>query len=64
LAASSAEYKGPIIFNPGGPGGSGIEFIKIDGDLLSSILGPQFDIVSFDPRGMCHPNFNIFFMDP
>ena len=21
---------------------------------MSSILGPQFDIVGFDPRGMCH----------
>ena len=31
---------------------------------MSSILGPQFDIVGFDPRGTCHTSYNIFFMDP
>ena len=64
MAKSSTEYKGPVLLNPGGPGGSGVEFIQIDGDLLSTILGPQFDIVSFDPRGMCAPKFDIFFMNP
>ena len=53
LAESSPEYRGPILFNPGGPGGSGVEFINTVGDVMSSIIGPQFDIVSFDPRGMC-----------
>ena len=23
---------------------------------MSSIVGPQFDVVGFDPRGMCHPS--------
>ena len=54
LAESSPEYRGPILFNPGGPGDSGVEFINKAGDVMSSIIGPQFDIVSFDPRGMCH----------
>jgi hypothetical protein len=54
LAESSPEYKGPILFNPGGPGGSGVEFIRQFGDNFSLVVGPQFDIVSFDPRGMYH----------
>ncbi|KAF8816530.1 hypothetical protein BYT27DRAFT_7077074 [Phlegmacium glaucopus] len=52
LAESSLAYKGPILFNPGGPGGSGVELIHQFGDMFTSILGPQFDIVSFDPRGI------------
>ena len=54
MAESSPEYRGPVLFNPGGPGGSGVEFIHTLGDVMSSIIGPQFDIVGFDPRGMCH----------
>ena len=64
MPQSSPEYRGPILFNPGGPGGSGVELVKTAGDILNSILGPQFDIVGFDPRGMCSPKFNTFFMDP
>jgi len=53
LAESSPEYKGPILFNPGGPGGSGVEMIRgRAGDIFSLVLGPQFDIVGFDPRGI------------
>jgi pimeloyl-ACP methyl ester carboxylesterase len=52
LGESSPEYKGPILFNPGGPGGSGVEWIRLSGDSFTSILGPQFDLVGFDPRGV------------
>lgn len=46
-------YRGPMMFNPGGPGGSGVDAVLQSGALLSSIVGPEFDILSFDPRGMC-----------
>ena len=63
MAESPREYKGPVLLNPGGPGGSGVELIRQLGDTFSSALGPQFDIVSFDPRGMYHPPMsNIFFI--
>ncbi|KAF8959384.1 Alpha/Beta hydrolase protein [Flammula alnicola] len=45
-------YRGPVLFNPGGPGGSGVDLVRLAGDSFSTILGPQFDIVSFDPRGI------------
>ena len=48
----SETYRGPILFNPGGPGGSGIGLITGPyAGALRSIVGPDFDIVGFDPRG-------------
>ncbi|KAF5311058.1 hypothetical protein D9619_008140 [Psilocybe cf. subviscida] len=52
VPTKSSFYRGPILFNPGGPGGSGVDFIKGGADQLSKLLGPQFDIVGFDPRGI------------
>ncbi|KAF5374279.1 hypothetical protein D9758_004550 [Tetrapyrgos nigripes] len=52
VGPQSTEYRGPILFNPGGPGGSGVELILAEGRDLSSIVGPQFDLVGFDPRGV------------
>ena len=61
-------YGGPILLNPGGPGGSGVNFIfrfgrhvrrVVDSDLdplsttsLSDESSRYFDILSFDPRGI------------
>ncbi|KAK0730168.1 TAP-like protein-domain-containing protein [Lasiosphaeris hirsuta] len=47
-----AAYRGPIIFNPGGPGGSGIWALRDHGVDLQTIVGDDYDIVSFDPRGV------------
>ncbi|KAF9474278.1 alpha/beta-hydrolase [Pholiota conissans] len=49
---SSKKYRGPILFNPGGPGGEGIGLIQRQGEHFRRIVGPQFDIVGFDPRGI------------
>ncbi len=51
LISGSEDYRGPILFNPGGPGGSGVDFLLRTGKSLATIVGPQFDVVSFDPRG-------------
>lgn len=45
-------YRGPVLFNPGGPGGSGVDLILSVGHAFATVLGPQFDVVGFDPRGI------------
>ncbi|KAF9040674.1 TAP-like protein-domain-containing protein [Panaeolus papilionaceus] len=52
LGSDHPDYRGPILFNPGGPGGSGIQLLIGSGDQFAKIVGPQFDLVSFDPRGV------------
>ncbi|KAJ7597919.1 TAP-like protein-domain-containing protein [Mycena floridula] len=52
LAPSDENYRGPVLFNPGGPGGSGVDELVASGPALASIIGSQFDLVSFDPRGI------------
>jgi pimeloyl-ACP methyl ester carboxylesterase len=44
---------GSIFFNPGGPGGSGVDFLQGVGPFLySDEVRVRFDLVSFDPRGV------------
>ncbi len=44
---------GSLLMNPGGPGESGVEFIKDDiDDAVDKTLQKNFDIVGFDPRGV------------
>ncbi|KAF2178029.1 alpha/beta-hydrolase [Zopfia rhizophila CBS 207.26] len=51
-----------ILFNPGGPGGSGISFMIAASSQLNQILGSQYNLVSFDPRGVNNsgPNLDCF----
>lgn len=41
-----------LIVNPGGPGGSGLNFVHRKGAQLNTIVGENFHILSFDPRGI------------
>jgi pimeloyl-ACP methyl ester carboxylesterase len=50
LATGSAQ--GSLILNPGGPGGSGIEYVTYVDFVISNTLRENFDIVGFDPRGV------------
>jgi len=43
---------GSLVFNPGGPGGSGIEFLTAAAVVVPPELSGRFDLVSFDPRGV------------
>ncbi|CAB4704584.1 unannotated protein [freshwater metagenome] len=50
LATGTAQ--GSLILNPGGPGGSGIEYTTYADYVVSDTLRENFDIVGFDPRGV------------
>jgi alpha/beta hydrolase fold. len=45
---------GSLIVNPGGPGASGVDFVRqsADAHLFPAALRKHFDIVGFDPRGV------------
>jgi len=51
-ATDTEDYRGPILFNPGGPGGSGVDLVRGRAEQFLQILGPKFDLVGFDPRGI------------
>ncbi|KAJ7250341.1 TAP-like protein-domain-containing protein [Mycena rebaudengoi] len=59
----SSSYRGPILVNPGGPGGSGVDFVLGRGKQLSTILGPEFDIIGFDPRGIARSTPRVSFFE-
>lgn len=48
----AANRIGSLVFNPGGPGGSGIEALGFLPLTMSSDIVERFDLVSFDPRGV------------
>ena len=43
---------GSLILNPGGPGGSGIDYAKAATDVVSPQVRAHYDVVGFDPRGV------------
>ncbi|KAJ3180713.1 hypothetical protein HDU87_001826 [Geranomyces variabilis] len=43
---------GSLLLNPGGPGGSGVHFVKTMGHQLWDIVEGRYDIIGFDPRGV------------
>jgi pimeloyl-ACP methyl ester carboxylesterase len=52
-ASKPAHRVGSIFTNPGGPGGSGVDFIQAIGRFLfSDRVRARFDIIGFDPRGI------------
>ncbi|CAE6390842.1 unnamed protein product, partial [Rhizoctonia solani] len=46
---------GTLFFNPGGPSGSGVANVLSEAsEIFSAMSGGQYDIVSWDPRGVGH----------
>src|SRR4051794_19750239 len=44
---------GAVLFNPGGPGASGFDFVAFGGQGMASTLGlDSLDLIGFDPRGV------------
>jgi pimeloyl-ACP methyl ester carboxylesterase len=53
LAASNQSQRiGSLVVNPGGPGGSGIQFAQQARSVISPQALARFDVVGFDPRGV------------
>lgn len=51
-ARKPAERIGVLVANPGGPGGSAVDFMKAWQSLLAPGIRDRFDLVAFDPRGV------------
>ena len=51
---SHPSFGGTIVLNPGGPGGSGVDFVRWAGRGVQEIVDgdKHFEILSFDPRGI------------
>lgn len=51
-ATNPNKRRGAIVVNPGGPGGSGIDFARYAAGTVSGAVMAEYDIVGFDPRGV------------
>jgi pimeloyl-ACP methyl ester carboxylesterase len=49
---ASGDKIGSLVVNPGGPGGSGLDYVSAAPSLFSEQVRERFDIVGFDPRGV------------
>jgi pimeloyl-ACP methyl ester carboxylesterase len=63
-AGNPRQRIGSLLLNPGGPGGSGVDFARGVAQFLPLELRSRFDIVGFDPRGILRSTplrcFNTF----
>ncbi|SHI47371.1 Pimeloyl-ACP methyl ester carboxylesterase [Actinomyces denticolens] len=51
LPSTSGGPIGTLLTNPGGPGGSGVDYVSQEG-VFSDALRSAYDIIGFDPRGV------------
>jgi pimeloyl-ACP methyl ester carboxylesterase len=70
---TAGTYQGPLLVNPGGPGGSGLTLAGFVAKNLPGSVSSQYDVIGFDPRGVgksepaldCKPGyFNPVRADP
>ena len=51
-ARNPAQRRGTLVINPGGPGGSGVQYALGARSEFSSVVLDHYDVVGFDPRGV------------
>ncbi|MFK5688648.1 alpha/beta hydrolase [Ornithinimicrobium sp. LYQ92] len=51
-APAEGETQGSLLVNPGGPGGSGVDYAQMSAMVLSGEVRAAYDVVGFDPRGV------------
>lgn len=52
VKSPSRNRQGSLVVNPGGPGGSGVDYARYAGNVFSGQITRAFDVVGFDPRGV------------
>jgi pimeloyl-ACP methyl ester carboxylesterase len=51
-ATDPGDRVGSLVINPGGPGGSGVQYARAARTVLSERVREHYDVVGFDPRGV------------
>jgi pimeloyl-ACP methyl ester carboxylesterase len=51
-ATDGGQRIGSLLINPGGPGGSGVQYAQLSDFAFSPAVRAAYDIVGFDPRGI------------
>lgn len=51
-ASLPAQRIGSLFINPGGPGGSGVDFADEAPYVFGDVVRERYDVIGFDPRGM------------
>ena len=52
VATNPQERIGSLVVNPGGPGGSGVDYAMRSDTIVSPAVREVYDVVGFDPRGV------------
>lgn len=52
VVSDGGDRIGSLVFNPGGPGASGVEFLDQAAVFTPTEVAQRFDLVGFDPRGV------------